>query len=102
MRQAGFEIIKHIGELQKITYTAHFDKKNLKTDPKVAWSEVLILKDLSRLMPATVEAKAEALTTAWEKNWQGLKDEDDLSLAEIDIALHELRMEVLDNMKLLE
>lgn len=102
VRQAGFEIIKHIGELQKIAYLSHFDKTNFKTNPKVAWTEVLILKDLSRLMSPNIQIKADILTSAWENNWQGLMDDSDLSLAEIDIALFELRMDVLNNMKRLE
>ena len=102
VRQAGFEIIKHVGELQKITYVAHFDRKNLKTDTRIAWTEVLILKELSRLMPVVIQSKADNLTTVWEKNWRGLSNESDISLAEIDLALHELRMEVLNNMKRLE
>lgn len=101
-RQAGFEIIMHIGELQKIAYVSHFDKKNLKQDTRIGWTEVLLLKDLSRLMSNVVQQKTDTLNTAWEQNWQGLSDVDDLSLAEIDIALHELRMEVLQNMKRLE
>ena len=102
VRQAGFEMIIHVGELQRIAYLAHFDIKNLKADPKIAWTEVLILKDLSLLMPKVVQNKAETLTSVWQKHWQGLKNESDLSLAEIDIALYELRMEVLNNMKRLE
>ena len=102
IRQAGFEIIKHVGELQKIAYVSHFDKVNLKNDPKIAWTEVLILKDLSRLMAPNIQKKADILTDIWRKHWQGLVKEDELSLAEIDLALHELRMDVLANMKLLE
>ncbi|MEH6455176.1 MAG: hypothetical protein V7749_02565 [Cocleimonas sp.] len=102
VRQAGFEIIKHVGELQKISYMTHYDKNIVKSNPIIGWTEVLILKDLSRLMPTTVQDKADALTTIWGKSWQGLKDEDDLSLADIDIALHELRMEALNNMEQLE
>jgi len=102
VRQAGFEIIKHVGELQKITYIAHFDRKNVKTGTKIAWTEVLILKELSRLMPVAIQNKADTLTTVWRENWQGLKSESDFSLAEIDLALHELRMEVLNNMKRLQ
>lgn len=102
IRQAGFEIIKHVGELQKISYMTHYEKDKIKSNPIIGWTEVLILKDLSRLMKPSVQIKADALTTVWEKNWQGLKDESDLSLADIDIALHELRMEALNNMERLE
>lgn len=102
IRQAGFEIIKHIGELQKIAYTSHFDKKSITTDPKIAWTEVLIINDLSRLMPKSVHLKANELNSTWEKNWQGLKIQNEISLADIDIALLNLRMEVLNNMSRLK
>ena len=102
VRQAGFEIIMHVGELQKIAYLAHFDKKNLEADPKIGWTEVLLLKDLSRLMPEKVQSKADKLNTAWQENWKELTSESDYSLAVIDSALHALRTEVLVNMKRLE
>ncbi len=102
IRQAGFEIIMHIGELQRIAYTSQFDKNNVKSDPRVALTEVLIINDLSRLMPESVRLKAIELNSAWEKNWQGLKIQNEISLADIDIALLNLRMEVLNNMSRLK
>lgn len=102
VRQAGFEIIMHVGELQKIAYLSHFFKDKNTSDPKLGWTEVLLLKDLSHLMSASVQSKTESLQTVWEENWQGLGKDNEFSVAEIDLALHQLRAEVLSNMKQLE
>ncbi len=102
IRLSGFEIIMHVGELQKIAYLSHFEKQQYKGNPRGGWTEVLLIKDLSNLMSAEIQQKSENLIKAWEKNWQGLGTDDEFSVAAIDIALHELRTAVLFNMKQLE
>ncbi len=102
IRQSGFEIIMHVGELQKIAYLSHFDRDQNKGNPRLGWTEVLLIKDLSHLMPKKIQDKSENLLEVWRENWQKLTDEDELSLASIDIALLELRTEVLLTMKQLE
>ena len=102
IRQAGFEIIMHVGELQKFAYTSVYDKENLKSDPIIASTEVLLINDLSRLMSESVNIKAKELSDAWDKNWQGLKTQNEFNLADIDIALLNLRKEVLENMSRLD
>jgi hypothetical protein len=70
--------------------------------PRLGWTEVLLIKDLSHLMPKNIQDKSENLVTVWSKNWQKLADKDELSIAAIDTALLELRTEVLLAMKQLE
>ena len=101
-RLSGFEIIMHVGELQKIAYLSHFDMDQSKGSPRLGWTEVLLIKDLSQLMPKKIQDKSENLLAVWRDNWQKLADKDELSIAAIDTALLELRTEVLLAMEQLE
>ena len=102
IRMSGFEIIKHVGELQKVAYLSHFDNDNYQGSPRAGWTEVLLIKDLSNLMSNNTLQKSEKLVTVWEQNWQKLGNDNEFSIAAIDIALHELRTTVLVNMKQLD
>ena len=53
IRQAGFEMLLHIGELQRIVYLAHYDRDEQGGNPRKGWVEVLVLRDLAELMPCT-------------------------------------------------
>ena len=94
IRQAGFEMLVHIGELQRITYLAHFDQDKVAGNPRKGWVEVLVLRDLASLMPESGQIRANALHTAWSENWSGLGGEDDLAVAAIDNAINDLRKDI--------
>ena len=94
IRQSGFEMIVHIGKLQRVTFLAHYDKDPVAGNPRKGWTEVLVLKDLAALMPAEVEASATALADSWEANWSGLGT-DPGSVEEIDAAIDDLRAAIL-------
>ena len=49
VREAGFEMLVHIGELQRITYLAHYDQDKVGGNPRMGWTEILLLKDLEFL-----------------------------------------------------
>ena len=102
IRTAGFEIIMHVGELQKIAYLSHFEKDKYQGSPRGGWTEVLLIKDLSHLMSNDTLEKSDQLVTTWGENWQKLGKDNEFSVAEIDGALHELRTTVLANMKQLD
>ncbi|UCG73740.1 MAG: hypothetical protein JSV45_05035 [Chromatiales bacterium] len=93
IRRAGFEMLVHISALQRVTYLAHFEMDREGGNPRNGWVEVLVLRDLSMLMPDTSALRAEALYRAWNDNWRGL-GEDDLAVAAIDQAIDNLRKDV--------
>jgi hypothetical protein len=95
IREAGFEMLVHVAELQRITYLAHYDKDLVEGNPRKGWSEVLLLKDLAHLMPDTAHMGTAALADSWEQNWQGLGKRDE-SVALIDTALDGLRADILE------
>jgi len=93
IRQSGFEILVHIGELQRITYLAHYDNDQRAGSPRKGWVEVLVLHDLAELMPESCRTHADRLHAAWTEHWAGLGSEDE-SVAAIDAAIDGLRVDV--------
>lgn len=94
IRFAGFEIITHLGELQRITYLVHYDKALDRQTPRDGWAEVLVLQDLSQIMLPEVPRLAQALLDNWRDNWQDL-GKTDLAVSHIDNAINDLRKETL-------
>lgn len=101
IRAAGFEMLLHIGQLQRISYLAHYDNDLQQGNPRSGWVEVLVLRDLSMLMPAESQHHTQRLFDSWKVNWQGL-GEDESAVAAIDNAIHDLRQNVLENINRLE
>ncbi len=101
IRAAGFEMLLHIGQLQRISYLAHYDKDMQQGNPRSGWVEVLVLRDLSMLMPAELQQYTQHLFDSWKENWQGL-GKDESAVAAIDNAINDLRKKVLENIKRLE
>lgn len=94
VRQAGFNMLVHIGELQRITYLAHYDNDKDGGNPRKGWAEVLLLKDLATLIPGEVHASADELLQAWDQNWARLGSEE-AAVKSIDDALDRLRDDLL-------
>jgi len=57
-RKAGFEVLVHIGELQRITHLAHYNQDNIGGKPRKGWAEVLLLKDPGKMWPRLGQADA--------------------------------------------
>lgn len=72
IRQAGFEILRNLGELQIIADHVHYTGDTLQGNPVTGWGRVLMIRDLSRLMPPEAQKHADALHQTWEREWQAL------------------------------
>ena len=101
VRHAGFEMLVHIGELQRITYLAHFDRDNVAGNPRKGWAEVLVLQDLATLMPTESHMSADELLSAWESNWARL-GKDESAVQSIDSALDNLRKDIRNSLTKLD
>jgi hypothetical protein len=95
VRQAGFEMLVHVAELQRITYLAHYDRDLNEGNPRKGWAEVLVLQDLAQLLPEPAPLKTDGLADAWGQNWEKLGRDPD-SVAAIDSAIDELRSAILE------
>ena len=102
IRNAGFEVLLHIGEIQRIVYLAHYDKDTQRGNPRSGWVEVLVISDLSQLMPETVNQAAEDLHNSWSNHWGTLGTNSDIGVADIDHKINQLRIKVLESLKVLD
>ena len=93
VRAAGFEMLAHIAELQRITFLAHYDRDTTGGNPRKGWTEVLIMQDLAELMPNQVQMGVAELASAWESNWQNL-GQNDGSIEPIEAATDKLRIAI--------
>ncbi len=90
VRQAGFEILRNLGELQTIADHAHYSGETPQNNPITGWGKVLAIRDLSSLMPLPALSHSENLFNTWEKNWNGL-GKDQISSERITMAINACR-----------
>ncbi len=81
-RQAAFEILLKLNELQQVVFHLRYDKDEAdKGNPRTGWAYALTVKDLSRVMEPPMPAKADELVEVWGNNWEGLMDDEASELA---------------------
>ena len=79
VRQAGFEILQNLGELQTIADHAHYSGDPSQGNPVSGWGRVLMVRDLPILMPQPAQHHAAYLFQTWEAEWAGLGKQDSSS-----------------------
>lgn len=74
-RVAAFEILMKLGELQQVVFHHHYDRDfENRGNPRTGWTYVLIIRDLSRVLPADIHPVTDELLQRWNDNWDGLED----------------------------
>lgn len=94
VRVAAFEVLKHLGELQLLVNLAFFAKNDQLGNPMAGWGRVALISDLSEVLPAPAPERAEGLHSAWQANWQQIRDDQrsvDRISAEIDRTREAMR-----------
>lgn len=100
VRIAGFEVLKNLGELQMVTDYAHYQKDRSLGNPITGWGRVLLIRDLSRVIPGPARVSAEKLSETWQENWEQLED-DETSVQRISEDIAVTRKAVLEALQLL-
>jgi len=72
-------------------YLAQYDRDAGGGNPRTGWTYVLLIRDLSSVVPPPVPAKALQLQQVWGENWEGLGRDDEKSVNRIDDAIGGLR-----------
>jgi len=101
LRTAGFEMLLHIGELQRITFLAHYDQDRIAGNPRLGWTEVMVLQDLAAIMPAPVAAATDRLQRVWAAQWEQLGQQQGAT-APVDEAIDAVRAAVLESLRRLD
>jgi hypothetical protein len=98
-RVAAFEILMKLSELQQVVFHHHYDQDTLdKGNPRLGWSYVLTVRDLSRVLPPPLPESSEALVQIWSSNWEELETESD----NVEIVLEGIEVTRTDALHLLE
>jgi hypothetical protein len=99
VRTAAFEVLMRAGDLERVTFLAHYDRDRNGGNPRTGWADVLAIRELAALVPAPVPARAAELQQAWGDNWQGLGKDDETAVNRIDDAIGELRAATLATLR---
>ena len=100
-RQAAFQLLIALGEMQELVYRAHYDHDPALGNPRRGWVYVATINDFSATMPAPVQARAAALLLAWRNHWEGLMATQDTDADAISDALEACRSGVVSELRAL-
>ena len=95
LRAAGFEMILTLGELQQIVFFSHYDRDQYRGNPRAGWTRVLLLDDLSEIMPGHVGEATDELRATWDAQWDELGNEA-AAEEQISAAIDRVRGETLE------
>ena len=101
LRQASFQLLGALGEMQQVVFHAHYDHDATRGNPRTGWVYVQTISDYSSTLPAPVASSAEALLAAWREHWEEL-GRDDRGAEAISDAVDHCRAAVLAELKRLD
>jgi hypothetical protein len=101
IRVAGFEVLKNLGELQMVVDYAHYQQDRQLGNPITGWGRVLLVKDLTQVMPEPVPQSAEKLFQIWQAEWENVPDSEE-SVKHVTDAIAVTRKAVLEVLRKLE
>jgi hypothetical protein len=90
-RTATFELLSKLAELERVVFLAQYDHDASGGNPRTGWTYVLVIRDLSQVVPGPVAVRAAELQKIWGEEWQGLGKDDETSVNHIDDAIGRLR-----------
>jgi len=99
IRTAAFELLGKLAELERVAFLAHYDRDKSAGNPRTGWTYVLVIRDLSTLVPAPVPARAAELQSVWGANWEQLGRDDEMAVTRIDDAIGSVREATLTTLK---
>lgn len=99
IRTATFELLTKLADLERVVFLAHYDHDTAGGSPRTGWTYVLVIRDLSAVVPAPVPAQAAELQRVWSGNWEGLGRDDETAVNRIDDAIVKLRYAALGTLR---
>jgi len=94
VRTAGIELLLALGELERIVFFSHYDKDEIRGNPRAGWSYALTIVDLASLTAEPAASSSEELLAVWGEHWSGLGREDQ-SAAAVSASIDQLRSDTL-------
>lgn len=93
VRNASFEILLQLAELEQLVYAAYYDQDASAGSPRVGWVKVGLIADLGYNSAAPVQHSAGQLKEIWSTHWQTLPAER-ASADAIVVAIDSTRLAV--------
>ncbi len=101
VRAAGIELLLKLGELDRVVFFSHYDKDEIRGNPRLGWAYVLTIRDLVALTSEPAVSSSADLLRVWDENWSGL-GKNDASADLISAGIDQLRNDVLSVMAALD
>ncbi len=93
VRTATFEVLSHLGELEHIILSAHYDNDLIEGNPRKGWVKVGLVVDLSALISSDVADKAVIVKTVWANSWHLMRTEEAV-VTELVTKIDDTRMAI--------
>ena len=93
VRTAAFEVLSHLGELEHIILSAHYDNDLIEGNPRKGWVKVGLVVDLSALISSDVAGKAVIVKTVWANSWHLMRTEEAV-VTELVTKIDDTRMAI--------
>jgi len=94
VRTAGIDLLLNLGELDRVVFFSHYDKDEIRGNPRSGWAYVLTITDLAALTSEPAVSSSADLLRVWNENWSGL-GKNDASADLISAGIDQLRNDVL-------
>ena len=101
IRQASFEVLMALGELQLISDHAHYSKNRQKGNPIEGWGRVTIIRDLAYMISPHAHKQALQLHEVWSEHWPQLGDNKE-SISRITAAIASTHDRVMNDLQALK
>ena len=99
IRAATFEMLTKLSDFERTVFLAHYDHDAASGNPRIGWTDVIVIHDLATVAPAPLESKAATLRDVWRDNWEHLGSEDETSVDHIEAAVEDLRQATLSTLR---
>ncbi len=93
VREASFEILLQLADLEQLVYAAHYDNDAVGGNPRSGWVKVGLVVDLSTQAGEAVASSAANLRTVWGDSWASMHN-DKQSVEQIVAAIDRVRERV--------
>ena len=94
VREASFETLLQLAELEQLVFAAHYDQDPVGGNPRNGWVKVGLIADLSVNCGVEVAACAQQLKASWQRNWAAMP-EDRAATESLVAAIDDTRLAVL-------
>jgi len=101
VRAATFQLLTKLADFERTVFLAQYDRDRTQGNPRIGWTEVIVIHDLASVAPAPLESKAAALRAVWRTHWEQLGGEDETAVDSIEAAVEDLRQATLNTVRAL-